>query len=120
MAKYDFNIENFKVTNGWCTRFMKRNNLSMRAVTSVGQSLPADWEEKKESFLLFIKDKKRDIDLKHLGNMDEVSVSFDIPDTRTVDEKGKKDILIKTTGNEKYNFTVILTVTADGKNVNQW
>ena len=49
--------------------------------------------------------------------MDEVSVSFDIPDTRTVDEKGKKDILIKTTGNEKYNFTVILTVTADGKNV---
>jgi len=58
--------------------------------------------------------------LKHLGNMDEVSVNFDIPDTRTVNEKRKKDILIKTTKNEKYNFTVILTVTDDGKNLNQW
>ena len=93
----------------------------MHENSNFSRTIVASWlGRKKESFLLFIKDKKRDIDLKHLGNMDEVSVSFDIPDTRTVDEKGKKDILIKTTGNEKYNFTVILTVTADGKNVNQW
>ena len=58
MAKYDFNVENFKGTNGWCTRFMKRNNLSMRAVTSVGQSLPADWEEKKNHFYFLLKIKR--------------------------------------------------------------
>ena len=46
--------------------------------------------------------------------MDEIPVSFDIPGTRTVDEVGKEDIVITTTGAEKCNFTVILCCTADG------
>ena len=45
--------------------------------------------------------------------MDEISVSFDIPETRTVDEVSKKDIVMTTTGAEKCNFTVVLCCTAD-------
>ena len=33
---------------------------------------------------------------------------------RTVDTKGKKTIFVKTTGNDKTRFTVILTCIADG------
>ncbi len=33
---------------------MKRHNLSVRAVTSVGQKLPQDWEEKVAAFKLLI------------------------------------------------------------------
>jgi hypothetical protein len=92
---------------------MKRHGLCVRYVTSVGQPLPDDWQEKFASFYLFIKDRKIGIDLKHLGNMDEVSVSFEIPDNRTVHAKGAEDIQLITIGNEKCNFTVILSVTAD-------
>jgi hypothetical protein len=63
---------------------------------------------------------KNVVDLAELGNMDEIPVSFDIPDTRTVDLKGTRDIELTTTGAEKCNLTVILCVTADGENVIQW
>ena len=46
--------------------------------------------------------------------MDEVPVYFDIPDSRIVEEKGKKDILLSTTGSEKLRFTVVLCTTAGG------
>ncbi len=35
-------ILNFKGSHCWINRFMKRHNLSVRAVTSVGQKLPQD------------------------------------------------------------------------------
>jgi len=41
-------IEIFKASNDWCNRFLKRNQLSVRAVTSVSQKLPNDWDEKME------------------------------------------------------------------------
>ena len=81
-------IENVKVSNDWCNRFMKRNQPSVRAVTSVGQILPNDWEEKIENFKLFINETKAEINIQDIGNMDEVSMSFDMPDNFTVDQKG--------------------------------
>ena len=46
--------------------------------------------------------------------MDEVSMTFDSPDSRTVEEVGVEDVKIRTTGNEKAAFTLVLCVTADG------
>ena len=37
--------------------------------------------------------------------MDEVPISFDLSFTRTIDQVGKEEILIKTTGNEKCAIT---------------
>ena len=81
-------IGNFKSSNGWCNRFMKRNQLSVRAVTSVGQKLPNDWKKKMENFKIFINEKKVGINIQHIGNMDEVPISFDMPGNFTVDLKG--------------------------------
>lgn len=94
----------------WCHRFMRRHRLSVRAVTSVGHKLPVDWEEKMASFKLFVENAKSGVELQHIGNMDEVPVSFDITSNYTVDEKGSQDIRISTTGNEKCNFTVVKTI----------
>ena len=47
--------------------------------------------------------------------MDEVPVSFDHPSSRTVNVKGAKEVSLSTTGHEKSNFTVILSVTANGQ-----
>ena len=40
------NMTNFRGSTGWMTRFMKRENLSWRTRTHVGQKLPKDLEDK--------------------------------------------------------------------------
>jgi len=37
--------------------------------------------------------------------MDEVPLTFDVPSNKTVDVKGVKTIMIKTSGNEKTRYT---------------
>ena len=107
-------LTDFKGTKNWVNKFMKRNRLSVKRSTTQGQRLPDDWEVQIEKFLLFVNEKKSGIDFAQIGNMDEVPCSFDIPRNRTVEEVGKEDVGIVTTGHEKMNFTVILTATADG------
>jgi hypothetical protein len=107
-------ISNFTGNSKWCYSFMKRNGLSMRAITSQGQALHIDWKEKVAVFHAFMDKLKNVVDLAQFGNMDEIPISFDIPDIRTVDLKGTRNIELITTGAEKCNFTVILCVTADG------
>ena len=45
--------------------------------------------------------KKLCFEIRQLGNMDEVPSTFDVPSNKTVDVKGAKTIMIKTSGNEK-------------------
>ena len=49
-----------------------------------------------------------------LGNMDEIPLTFDVSSNKTVDVKGAKTIMIKTSGNEKTCYTVVLACCADG------
>ena len=46
--------------------------------------------------------------------MDEVPLTFDVPSNKTVDVTGAKTIMIKTSGNEKTCYTVVLACCADG------
>ena len=48
------NIDNFLVSSGWCTRFMKRNKVVLRHKTKISQRLPDDLEEKITSFQSFV------------------------------------------------------------------
>ena len=48
------NIDNFLVSSGWCTRFMKRNKLVLHQKTKISQRLPDDLEEKITSFQSFV------------------------------------------------------------------
>ncbi len=41
--------------------------------------------------------------------MDETPMQFDLPGNRTVNAKGDKTVMVKTTGHEKTYFTVVLT-----------
>jgi hypothetical protein len=93
---------------------MKRHRLSVSAVTSIGQNLSSDWEDQMASFKLFVDYTKSGIDFQHIGNMDEVPVSFDMAGNYTVDKKGTQDIKTRTTGHEKCYFTVVSCVTGDG------
>lgn len=107
-------ISDFHGQVSWGFNFMRRNNLAIRTATSIGQKLPIDWMAKVEGFRNYVDRHSLNVEDEHVGNMDEISISFDLPATRTVNLKGAKDISISTTGHEKNNFTVVLAVTKDG------
>lgn len=108
--------EIFKASLGWCKRLMKRQGLSLRRRTSLAQRLPRDFEEKLLSFQRHIITlrKKHNYELKDIANADQTPVFFDMPSNLTVNKKGEKSIIIKTTGNERARLTVMLCVTGDG------
>uniref|UniRef100_K7GDI2 HTH CENPB-type domain-containing protein n=1 Tax=Pelodiscus sinensis TaxID=13735 RepID=K7GDI2_PELSI len=101
----------------WVYKFMRRNNLSVRALTSAGQRLPNEWEKKMHYFKIFVHKEIQQLGLKpnNIFNMDEVPMSFDIPATRSVAETGTKRICVATTGHERTCFTVVLACTANGE-----
>jgi hypothetical protein len=103
------NIKDFKAYPCWVFGFMKRNNLSVCFSSSVGQTLPSDWEAKVVKFRLYLRENLFGVDSCHFENMDEVPVSFDMPSSATVNLKGAKQVSVATT-----NFTVVLCITADG------
>ena len=52
--------------------------------------------------------------MSQIENMDETPMWFNLPGNRTVNQKGEKNNLVKATGHEKTNFTVVLSCLADG------
>src|SRR5215510_1885189 len=59
--------------------------------------------------------KKLCFEIRHeIGNMDELPLMFDVPSNKTEYVKGAKTIMIKTSGNEKTHYTVVLACCADG------
>ena len=106
----------FKASIGWCRRMMKRFDLSLRRRTTLAQKLPRDFEEKLLSFQRHIISlrKKYNYALHVICNADQTPVYFDMPTNVTVNKKGEKSVLIRTTGNEKSRITVMLAVLADG------
>ncbi|KAF4092990.1 hypothetical protein AMELA_G00027190 [Ameiurus melas] len=106
----ELGINDFKGGPSWCFRFMRRRNLSIRTRTTVSQQLPKDYQEKLATFRTYCNNKitEKKIRPKHIINMDKVPLTFDIPVNRTVDKKGARTVNVRTTGNEKSSFTVVL------------
>ena len=107
---------NFRASAGWCTRFMNRNDLTIRQRTKIAQKLPRDLEAKVDSFLQYVIKlrKQHNYELGQIGNMDETPMTFDIPSNKTVNTVGEKSVMIKTTGHERTHFTAVLSCLADG------
>ena len=91
-AKYEITAGQFKASNHWCQRFMKRNGLSLRLKTTLAQRLSSDYEEKIVQFQCFIIKQQRahSCPLHLMANMDESPIQFDMPSTRTVSKTVRK------------------------------
>ncbi|RWS23637.1 pogo transposable element with KRAB domain-like protein [Leptotrombidium deliense] len=107
----------FSASNGWINRFLNRHDLTLRTATSIGQKIPVNAKELAVNFLEFIKDynEKNASNEIIYANMDEVPVWFDMPRNKTYNKKGAKNVPLKTTGNEKLRFTVVLASLSDGR-----
>ena len=99
--QYDISAGQFKASNHWCQRFMKRNGLSLQQKTTLAQRLPPDYEEKIVQFCKYVIRQRQahNYPLHLVGNMDEVRVQFDMPSNQTVNAVGDKTVKIRTTGN---------------------
>jgi len=110
------NNSNFHASVAWSYAFLKRHHLSIRRRTHIAQKLPSDYEDQLTNFQSFIIGlrKKNNYDLSQIGNADQTPLTFDLPSDTTIAPKGSSTVTIKTTGNEKNRFTVMLACTADG------
>lgn len=110
-------LPNFKVSEGWFRKFLRRNDLVLRARTHISQTLPKDLELKVSAFHQEVASifGSSDYPLEFVCNMDETPVFLDLVPNRVVDKKGKKTINVRTTGSEKNRITVTLCCTASGK-----
>ena len=62
----------------------------------------------------FIENSIIKVNFKDMRNMVEISIGFNMSSVFTVETKGTTDVRVTTTGNEKYNYTVVIPVIADG------
>ena len=109
------NIQGAKFSSGWVERFMRRNKLVERVRTQYAQKLPEDTPLVVKEFLQTAREKTKDIEKKFIISFDETPMWFDMPRNTTIDFEGVREVPIKTTGNEKLRFTVVLGYTASGE-----
>ena len=95
---------NFKAVNSWCNRFVAQKSLSLCPKTKIAQKLQKDkkktWKKMEGKKHKFLKSCNSVAEKTQLPS-DETQVNLNMPSNRTVNVKGEKTILIKTTGNEK-------------------
>ena len=92
---------------------MRRNPLSVRSRTTVGQKLPENWEEKVTNIRQFVSRRKEELAIQtdRVFNMEEVLMSY----SRTVNTTRAESVSVSTTGQEKTGFTSILACLESGK-----
>ena len=75
----------------------------MHTETTIVQKLPCEYERRIIEFHKYVINmrKKLCFETGQLRNLDEVPLTFDVPSNKTVDVKGAKTIVIKTSSNEK-------------------
>ena len=99
----DDGLPEFRGGVSWCARFMMCRNLCLRSRKTMCQKLPVDYHDKLDSFREFTHDctKQHDYAADHIINMDEVSLTFDMPLARTVEVKGADSVTIRTTARSR-------------------
>ena len=77
---------------------MHRHSL---VLTSMAQELPATLKEWIQAFYRQIKRVAEINKLEVVGNMDETPLYFDVVPGRVLDKKGKRSVVVRTTGNQR-------------------
>ena len=82
----------------------------------MAQILPCDLEDKIAQFRQNVQYVRENGDFPYelIANMDETPAYFDVVPSKTVDKKGKKSIIVRTTKSEKRHITAVLSCIATG------
>ena len=106
----------FKASEGWAVRFLRRMGLALRRRTTICHKLPNDFEQKLLNYQRYINLRKTgNFLMGQMANADETAIYLVMPPNYTLEKKGVKEVLLKTTECEKLRLTVTLAATADGR-----
>lgn len=102
--------------NGWLSRFMERHNFSLRRKTTVCQKPSTAYVEKIVNFVLFIRKQRlaNNYDLSSIIAADETAVWLDCVSDTTIETKGARQVVVKSTGHEKVRITAMLSAAGNG------
>ena len=106
----------FVASNGWLEKFMNRNSLSLRRVTTQCQKTPAELAQSLVNFVMFTRKKRMEYAY-HPANVfaaDETAVWIDPIGRTSITNKGAKEVAVKSTGHEKLRITVMLCAKENG------
>jgi len=74
--------------------------LALQRRTTICQKLPKDFEEKLLNYQRYITNLRKtgNFLMGQMADADETAIYFDMPPNYTLDKKGVKEVLLKTTG----------------------
>ena len=118
LVKSEYPLAEFKCSDHWLRRFLKRIRLSLRRKTHTAQRLPNDvTNEVLNSHKRLIKVRRRGVYLlSDIANMDQTPLPFILDDGKTYNETNEKDVICKTgaSGLDKHQSTAQLELFSDG------
>ena len=103
--------KNFKASNGWLESFLLRYNLVSRRPTTTCQKEPEVYAEKIVDYLLFVEQRHRTSNYTLIYAAHETAVYLDPSSSLTVENKGVREVPVKTSGHDKLHF--MLTALSD-------
>jgi len=97
---------------------MCQMGLALRGRMTICQKLPKDFEQNLLNYQQYITNPTKTLNflIGQMANADETAIYLDMPPNYTLEKKGVKDILLKTTGCEKLRLTVMLAAMLMGEN----
>jgi len=108
------NIE-LLATGRWIDGFMSRNNFSLRRMTNMTTLTESQLLQRAVDYLKYLRNRLHHINLSKTVLMDETSVYFEDATTQTVDLRGRRHVVMKSTGFSSMRITVALSVWGDGR-----
>jgi len=96
---------------------MRRIGLALRRRKTIYQKLPKYFEQKLLNYQRYITNLRKtgNFLMEQMANANETGIYLDMPPNYTLEKKGVKEVLLKTTGCKKVRLTVMLAATADGR-----
>ena len=105
----------FDASNRWATSFMNRFQLSLRRTTNFTVLNETQIVSRAVSYMNFLRDIKSSADPAKTLLMDETAVYMEDARTQTIDIKGRKHVVMKTTGFASMRITVAAAVRVNGQ-----
>ena len=110
-------VENkFVASEGWVTKFLERNGLTLRRSTTVCQKPSADYVDKILTISVYVKSlhEKFNFPVNCIIDCDETATWYDALTNSTVATKGYKEVAVPSTVHSKNRIVVMLIVKGDG------
>ena len=104
----------FTPSQGWLRAFCARNFFSFRRITNLTTLTEEQVVKRAVSYFTYLHDQMKTASLDKVLLMDETAVHFEDPRQVTLNAKGARHVVLRSTGFASMRITVILAVTASG------